>query len=91
MNDVSNIQKMEWQMNDINYVDVIDFDPSTDFTGDIVKTGVSEIFKDVKGYFDRSCKRGVIIGTKQGEFFLLGFARPNYAATVILRFIYCDL
>lgn len=78
------VQK-DWHINEINFVEALNFDPEKDFDDYEPRYGKHGAFDGVQGYFDDKCRRGVVIGTRNGEFFLLGFERPNYAAALINR------
>ncbi|MEN6372492.1 MAG: hypothetical protein ABFD64_10830 [Armatimonadota bacterium] len=80
------LAQRDWQMDQINFVEVLDFDPKADFDDEEPRNGISEVFEGVQGYFNPKCRRGIVIGTLTGEFYMLGFMRPRYAAAMIKKF-----
>lgn len=81
------VARRDWHISSINFVEALDFDPETDFDDNEPRNGISEVFEGVQGYFGHKCRRGVVIGTQTGEFYLLGFMRPNYAAAMVEKYI----
>jgi hypothetical protein len=75
-----------WDISQIESAEVVEF-TRDEFRRGTVQAGISNRFSGVRGYFRPGKTKGVLLKTKSGESFLLGFDRPNYADAVINRLI----